>query len=171
MFYIAGPFFNPAQIQLIVDIETTFVDAGIPFFSPRLHGANVKKGPLTDEDAQDIFQANISGMMDCKFMVAILDWRLPQNQEVWLLDSSKEPVPRTKLFLPDSGTIYEMGYFRAMCKPVVGFSTNKKLNLMLTQGLRGVLTSLEEMKQFLGRNGPEGQPRWDLLKKYSGSHV
>lgn len=167
-FYIAAPFFNPAQNALVESIELAFCDAQIPFFSPRLSTGNKKPGPITPEMAHDIFQSNMLGLHECDAMLAVLDWKLPEGElicrgrlkPVGPMEEKAAPYASsyfapigTPLHLPDTGTVYEMGYMHAKGRPIVGYTERDRseaLNLMLTTGLRGVISGKSELLDFLG---------------------
>jgi nucleoside 2-deoxyribosyltransferase len=112
LWYIAGPFFNPAQSAVIDMIEQTFTLSGVEAFSPRLCDEN-RKGPPTKEGAEIIFERNVKGLLKCSHMIAVLDWKLPAGQVIrgakmvdhFIVDEWTTPP----LNIPDSGTVFEMG--------------------------------------------------------------
>lgn len=130
MWYLAGPFFNPEQLSLISSIETTFIDNGVPMFSPRLCDENKKK-VLSNQDAATIFARNVDNILTCGCMLAVLDWKLSPRQKVMVVQDSGLPsalekdwgnpkvlekgdimagtVIAPELNLPDTGTVFEMG--------------------------------------------------------------
>lgn len=206
--YLAGPFFNPAQVALMLRIELAFCDAGVPFFSPRLESAeNKKEGPLTDEDADAIYARNVEAIFDCDWMLAIVDWLMPDDREVRICDTAdpafalgegavlrpQDPHRRVygkPLNVPDSGTVWELGFVSALNKvsdnyhlvkgrpemtdkPVVLYTERpleQPLNLMLTRqkaGVKGVLRDVSSLRQFLN----DGRPQWDRLAPYTGRHT
>lgn len=107
--YIAGPFFNDAQIERVVNIEELLVSMGIEFFSPMRHGVlNVE----TQDKAQSIFDGNVSAMDKASTIIAIIDDR-------------------------DTGTIWEMGYAYATEKDIITYTTQEHgLNIMLAKSVR-----------------------------------
>ena len=120
MWYLAGPFFNPSQMDLIKSIEESFIDSGVPMFSPRLCDENKKKGPLTAQDARVIFARNVDNILNCGCMLAVLDWKMPSNQYIAQVERGLKPsenygrptpdlIKNFPLNLPDTGTVFEMG--------------------------------------------------------------
>lgn len=178
-FYLAGPFFNPAQVELIRKIEVAFCDAGVAFFSPRLTGENAKK-VLTDEDAAAIYGNNLIGMESCSHMLAVLDWVMPESKKIFVCDlkdlggeiqgCTNYAVPvGNALNIPDAGTVFEMGYYAANNRPIYIYTERPPeaaMNVMLTQCSRGVIRGQEMLKMFLNR----GQIDWSQAVRYSGRH-
>jgi nucleoside 2-deoxyribosyltransferase len=196
-FYLAGPFFNPEQIELMQRIETEFVEACIPFFSPRMEQGNQKKGPIDAARAGEIYRNNVVNIHDCEAVLAVLDWKMPRNAFITLMTFSTKgekdvftrwamegSYPKASfsgkgksLQIPDSGTVFEMGYAAALNKPIVIYterSLKEPLNLMLTRCSRGVIRGIDELRNFLGV--PAGAPpamkrpgvNWAELKEWEG---
>lgn len=201
--YLAGPFFNTAQIELIARAEAMIRGSGHRLFSPREHPANgfAEKLHTTEERAaflrgaaDGIFESNLVGMAESRHMIAVLDYLLPTDLALLLA----RPIGdggniRFPFGLPDTGTVWEMGYFqnffnersdldepidlefqRVKAKPrrqIIGFTTRPRekagtLNLMLTQCCRGVLFGWEELEQFLGKDTMDFN--WSVLQKWNG---
>ena len=150
--YIAGPFFNPRQVELISRIEVLCRQCNLEFFSPRLlssDGTDITQ-PVPKIGsavmAQQVFEKDYAELQRCTHMVAVLDYVLPANQELRLIAMSADQpnerlVPASgPLSLPDSGTVWEMGVMYALGKLIVGYTEAKhgNLNLMLTQSCIGV---------------------------------
>lgn len=70
------------------------------------------------------------------------------------------------LKVPDSGTIWEMGYAYALGKRIFGYTVEPvdNLNLMITQTIEGLVEPLN----FFGSNATID---WGQLQQYEGSHV
>jgi nucleoside 2-deoxyribosyltransferase len=104
--YIAGPFFNTEQRDVIEGIEEELRNRGIAFFSPRLCGV---LGEVAPEDraakSKKFYDKNIEMLEHCDIMVAVVD------------DF-------------DTGTMFEWGYFS--CKKAK--QINNKLVSLSTQG-------------------------------------
>jgi len=158
-FYLAAPFFNPAQVELVEKIETAFEVNHVPLFSPRKQDSN-KKPELTDDDAALIFSNNIRGMVQCESMLCVIDWVLPPDQSVVLIGNASTPSGKNSvgplrsppLNIPDAGTCFEQGYFYAKGKKIFGFTVRdpgEKVNLMLTQSMHGVIYGVEMLHAFL----------------------
>lgn len=108
--YIAAPFFNQEQLDIVKRVEGVLRSYGIDFFSPRSAGT-LKN--MSKEDQQntkkEIFEGNIRNMDDCTHMVACVEHK-------------------------DTGTNFEIGYFYAKKKPVVLFTENiGTINVMLAE--------------------------------------
>lgn len=164
-FYIAGPFFNPPQLDLIEAIEDCMVSAGVDFYSPRLHSDN-KPGKIDNEKAKRIFRSNVTEIRKATHVLAVLDWKLPKDIEIRQVEVKVETqylefgITDKKiltekshpLHLPDSGTVFEMGFANCFDIPIIGFTERdpkQKLNVMLTQSCRGVCFGLESLSGFL----------------------
>lgn len=128
-FYIAAPFFNCPQLQLVSKIEDAFVDHNVPAFSPRSLDSS---GIADDSEWQRRFNNNIDNLFDCDHVLAVADFEMPPKNNLYILGS-----PRTSgylkdyasqgmggplntatvegrhiagpLNLPDTGTVFEMG--------------------------------------------------------------
>jgi nucleoside 2-deoxyribosyltransferase len=219
-FYLAGPFFNPAQVDLIKRLEDAFFAAGVDCFSPRSLDEN-KAGPIDRQAAASIFRKDVQGLLHCNAVLAVLDWKLPEGEHIRLCDGETGTPGHGflsgPLNIPDSGTVFEMGFawartvlaqkYRkteafdpvAICEEAASTATGRRksdlldlaqmmrsvqysltpmdtviyterpaeagLNLMLTQGAKGVINGIEQLKQFLGTSG---EPDWDVLKPWTG---
>lgn len=172
-FYLAGPFFNQPQIELIAAIELLMVDQCVPCFSPRQQHqrltvpveqrSTVDTTIKTAEQARKVFHCNVDNIDDCTHMLAVVDWLLLDKQEVRQVDvgmgdimngdSSVSLISKSgPLNLPDSGTVWEMGYAYSLKIPIILFRTKEtKLNVMLTQCAEGVVTGLPSLEKFLNR--------------------
>lgn len=114
--YIAGPFFNTEQREVIEGIEEELRNRGIAFFSPRLCGV---LGDVAPEDRAEeslaFYEKNLEMLKHCEIMIAVVD------------DF-------------DPGTMFEWGYFTKKKNnlfdahnKLVSFSPRGyALNLMLT---------------------------------------
>lgn len=117
--YIAGPFFNDKQKDLIKRIENELDKYGIKYFSPRSEGVLIDMTPEEKEKQMSkIYNSNINHMIDCKCMLAIIDdW--------------------------DTGTVFEMGYAKCLNKPIFTLSDNDYgLNVMIRQAIKSHNTDI-----------------------------
>ena len=125
--YIAGPFFNPAEIKVIEEIKKTCENAELEYYSPK---DEMLYNSKTDspEKATECFNSNIEAMNNNDFMVAVID-----NH--------------------DAGTLFEMGYFYAKYKRILAFSSvpERQVNLMLAQGCLGFANGQRELLDALIR--------------------
>jgi len=85
--YIAAPFFNPAQMIMVTEIEIILKNHGIKYFSPRSEGV-IKQMTSTEKAVhmKAMYESNLKHMMEANFMIAVIDDY-------------------------DTGTVFELGYF------------------------------------------------------------
>ena len=87
-------------------------------------------------------------------MIAILSYALPVKRSIKLLEEDLVGTTHkiiSEIELPDSGTVWEMGYFRALGKIVIGFHPEKQgthLNLMLTHGADALISGWSNLERF-----------------------
>ena len=117
--YIAAPFFNVNQLNVVQNIEQTLREAGIEFFSPRSEGTLKKMSPEErKEKMSDLFKSNVEHMDWCTHCVAVIDDY-------------------------DTGTVWEMGYLFATGKEIVSYSAcYHGINVMLNESIKGHCTDL-----------------------------
>lgn len=176
-FYIAGPFFNQPQIDLIKTIEEILLDNSIPFFSPRQqHTPGGSTKIRSAEHAAAVFKCNYENLQDdcCSHVLAVADFLMPPDQGLFLIEKveqkpelDREPqedddtgrtwmatIESGPISLPDTGTVWEMGFAFAVKKPVILFTladSIRSLNLMLTQSCVGVLPGYKALRQFTSK--------------------
>lgn len=104
--YLAGPFFNPHQLQVIEDLKEIIADCQFTVFSPK-DECMFKQGVTTPEEVLNI---NLIGMRQAELMVVVTDGK-------------------------DPGTMFESGWAYANQLPIIyaWFSglPGQKFNLML----------------------------------------
>ncbi len=154
--YLAGPFFTSEQRACMFRIEDVLAAQNFQFISPRFqHGGSdtVVNSALT---AHRIFSRNLVDLDRCQCMLATIDSRCA------VLDDRTNP---TEEILPDSGTVWEIGYAYAMKKRIILFteSTEGRLNLMLTQCTAGVLYGWDHLQEYFQGTRP--------LSKWEGDYV
>lgn len=100
--YLAGPFFDLAQVWMVDQALATLKSLGLRVFSP-YHDIGLGT-------ADDVVERDLQGIRDSDMLFAIADGL-------------------------DAGTIYEIGYARAIGKPVVVYSERQtEENLKMMQG-------------------------------------
>jgi len=116
------------------------------------------------EGPEVVMQRNINQILVSEHMLAQLDYLLMPAERMGIENTIS--WKRTELCLPDSGTVWEMGYASALGKQVFGYTVEPvtKLNLMLSQTIEGVVKPL---KFF----GPNATIDWGQLEKYEGSNI
>lgn len=157
--FIASPLFNPPQIEIIEKIEALLEKNGYEYYSARKHSGSDKMTPEQRKDLRawdPVFDSNEQGLNECRVMIAVLEYALPEGEALTLSRMFAEPDDlyceiRECVELPDAGTVWEAGYHRAQGKLVVGFHTDqaKHLNLMLSHGCDGLIKGWDNLKQFI----------------------
>lgn len=180
--YIAGPFFNAKENDVIGQIENYCKHAvqsgGIDgYFSPRKSGGNADRQKDVQTHASDIFKANYVAIDASSEIIAVLDRQFMPGQTVALLRNKDEKgdcinppeVVKADLQQPDLGTVWEMGYAYAKHTTVVGFSLRErgvgKMNLMLTQSCIAVLHGWTELSEYLNSKNPRSYLE-DIVRTY-----
>lgn len=108
--YIASPFFNDDQLNIVKIIEKQLSDAEINYYSPRSEGV-IKD--MTEQEKINrvdyIYNQNVDNIESCRWVLCVIDDY-------------------------DTGTIFEMGYAASANKDIVTLSTHGHgLNLMLAR--------------------------------------
>jgi nucleoside 2-deoxyribosyltransferase len=129
--YIAAPFFNEEQLEIVKSIEAALQESGIEYFSPRSEGVLIDLAP--EDRAQHlkrIYESNVEHMLECNVMLAVVDGR-------------------------DIGTIFEIGFFtsKRMTEKdnlLITF-TNKSfgLNVMIQQSVDAHLKGVADLNDLL----------------------
>ena len=110
--YIAAPFFNEEQLDVVRKIELLLEEEGIEFFSPRSEGTLKDMSAEERKEAMsEVFRSNVDHMDWCTHCVAVID-----NY--------------------DTGTVWEMGYLYATHKKLITFSAQYHgINVMLNESI------------------------------------
>jgi len=120
--YIAAPFFNPEQLEIVSGVESILTASGIDFFSPR--SAGILKDMSKDEQKQtkkEIYDGNIQEMNNCTHMIACVEHK-------------------------DQGTTFEIGFYAAENKPIVLFSEKiGTVNVMLAEAAFSICDLVENL--------------------------
>jgi nucleoside 2-deoxyribosyltransferase len=100
--YLAGPFFDLAQVWMVEQARTNLREMGLQVFSP-YHDVGLGS-------AEDVVVRDLKAIAECDLMFAVTDGL-------------------------DAGTVYEIGYARALRKPVIVYSERHKgENLKMMEG-------------------------------------
>jgi nucleoside 2-deoxyribosyltransferase len=179
-FYIAAPFFNDVQLGAVKALELIIEEHGHQYHSPRLHPRNAgasKLEKLTQDQAEEIFQDDVKGIVHSNAVIATLDWLLPENDVVQHVRTTGSEVKVTPLNLPDTGTVFEMGYAYSYGRPIFGLTyrpVGDRLNLMLTQSCKAVIYGLDQLRGFMSsvKTGVAGDISWDrtIIGGWKGEH-
>jgi nucleoside 2-deoxyribosyltransferase len=179
--YIAGPFFNPAQVAIIERIEDTLHRMGFKYYSPRRDSGSADMTPEERKDFgawEPVMQSNINAVYQTHFCIAVVEYALPPEQAAYVVtdDQFGHLVPVRRIEVPDAGTMFEVGAFRMAQKPVALFHSQRmpRANLMLSHGATSLLCGWDAFEEFLesyepGRFGPDGQ--WFDWKQWHPAKV
>jgi nucleoside 2-deoxyribosyltransferase len=129
--YLAGPFFNPTQVERMDFVKAKLLEQRISVCDPRELGpviVNASENEKTPEFFAKIFKGNVDGMDESFMILACLDEK-------------------------DIGTAFELGYFYKSGKPVLSFAfTNPKTNVMLSQAVDAHFRKISELVEFFERH-------------------
>lgn len=148
--YIAGPFFNPEQTNIIRGLEKLIDQENLDSFSPSRDSIVVNTQTSKTELAE-VFNSNCEAIDRSDFVIAVLDYA---GTELFFEKNSK----RFPVNIPDSGTIWELGYAFAKNKPIIGFYSKnpERINLMLSEGIdafcmegKDLSKIIDEIKAFI----------------------
>ena len=122
--YIASPFFNEQETEVLGQVETILKERGFSVFSPREH--EVREGNVGSLVwSRETFH-NDKSAIDWSDVVVMIYWG---NYS-------------------DSGTAWECGYAYATHKPVIVLQLGESSNLMIHEGSHTNLYSVEELKEY-----------------------
>lgn len=130
--YLAAPLFNEAERLFNSKIALELREKGFEVWLAQ-EALFIKQG--THKEKKMIYEADISALKASDVVVAVLD-----GKEV------------------DEGVAYEMGYAKAIGKPIAGlktdhrtFSGTEEVNLMLEVSLIKICKSIEEVINLLSK--------------------
>lgn len=171
-FYLAAPFFNAPQLELVRQIEEIFEVRQRGLFSPRLQHKGDEKVPkvLDEKTAQTLFVENRRAIEAAAGMLAVTDYLLPRGEVLRSCQGAggegNAKVFGPPLELPDTGTVWELGYAHAMLPPgnVILFTSKPagsgSMNIMLSQSAAGICYGLSNLKRFLETGNSKELGRW-----------
>lgn len=129
--FIAGPLFSEAEREFNMKIDRRLREQGFETFLPQRDVGKLwdRAKKWESQKYRRTYEEDLKGLEWSDVVIAVLD-----GTDV------------------DSGTAFEIGYATARGKPVVGIKTDKRmfaegeeLNNMLTQSIRAVARSIEEL--------------------------
>lgn len=190
-FYIAGPFFNPQQVAVIQMIEDALDQNGFPYFSPRKQhrGDRSLPPPKIDspERAKEVYDMNVWEMRHAGAIIFVLDWLLPPMHELRVMESVQiGTIQDEKLYemhvrspalnIPDTGTVFELGFCAALGKKMALLKMTDvgKLNVMLAVPTMGVMYGKSGVERFLHMTPARkdrGLANWEILEQWKGGLV
>lgn len=134
--YIAGPLFSEGERWFNSRLKQTLIDQDIDSFLPQEDGIlvsqRIKQGENVEKIMNEVYQLDIKKLNQCDLLIAVLDGAVI-----------------------DEGTAFEVGYFKALNKPCIGFQTDSRRQLpqgnnpMIEGSLDCVIHSLSEMSSYL----------------------
>ena len=95
MIYIAGPFFNIEEMDIITGVEKILEDRGLEFYCPRLHD-DLEHEYMSPEWSRATFELDRDAIDRCSLVLAVYHGNYS-----------------------DTGTAWECGYAYAIGKPVI----------------------------------------------------
>ena len=156
--YLGGPFFNEQQESWAIYLAYQLRERGFKVYAP----VDEKWEEGSKKTANEIFIRNLQWMLHSKMMLAQMDYPIePPN--VLALVNTNDWLYET-INMPDSGTVWEMGYMYAQGKPVIGYTAKpvSQINLMLSECLDGFCFETPlDVFTVEGIN-------WNLIKPWKG---
>lgn len=116
--YLAAPFFNEKEIEVVTQLEGFLSDPGhITVFSPRKDGGNAALQGSLARDGEAIFRSNMAAMIRCQEMLAWIDRPQVGDAQIrrvkpGLLDNTWD-VLSGPLEQTDLGVAWELGFVYA----------------------------------------------------------
>jgi nucleoside 2-deoxyribosyltransferase len=152
--YLAGPFFNAPQKDLIQVITNLLEEIGYRVYSPSRDGGMISPS-AGKEDRKKVFKDNIDNISSADLVVSVYDYLMPENTTLGVLkDTPEGTVTLAKgLNFPDTGTTFEDGVCYMAEVPLIMFRSaperTKKVNLMLTEAAWGFCDGLPLLRKAL----------------------
>ena len=129
--YLAGPFFTDQQKATMDRVKALCEKVGFIVADPRQLGPVIVDTPdkkKTPEFFKKIFDGNIDGMDESRFILACLEDK-------------------------DIGTSFELGFMYCSGKPIISFNFGEgKTNVMLGQAVDFHASTFEALEEFLETN-------------------
>jgi len=171
--YLAGPFFNSESKAVLNTILVQLEMWGHKVWAP------MRDGILCPKDADrkmrlKVFQLDCEQLHWAECVVALLDYPLPIHQLLLLRTKSPEGASKdTPVFLPDPGTIFEIGYTVGMNKSdmtaqyryVIGYRQQAAgSNLMIAEACDCIVSNLAELERVMSLVANQDEDALMLLK-------
>ncbi|MCQ2450972.1 MAG: nucleoside 2-deoxyribosyltransferase [Clostridia bacterium] len=122
--YIAAPFFNDKETDILLKVEKVLDAKGLDVFSPRQHQFE-KDNAEKSEWSLKTFTSDKNAIDGCDIVVMLYHGNYS-----------------------DSGTAWECGYAYATNKPVIVLQLGESSNLMVHEGSHANLSNLEELDNY-----------------------
>ncbi len=155
--YIAAPFFGKRQKGLLQEIARLgeLVGRGL-YFSSSADNILRRTSRVVGES---VLAQNKKKIEEAEAVVAVLDWRFDDPATKLAVLTPEKVVA---VSLPDTGTVWEMGYAVAAGKPVVGLTLQAVLgrqNLMLALSCVGFCYTLPQLAAYFA-HGKKSLSPW-----------
>lgn len=156
--YLAGPFFNSKSKAVLHTILSLLETLGHDVWVPMRDGITCP--PNADREMRlKVFQLDCEQLHWAECVVALLDYPLPPHQQLLLRQKLPEGTSKdTPIFLPDPGTIFEIGYVNALnatrsgleyFKHIIGYATCSGFNLMISEACDCIVDCLDKLDRVM----------------------
>jgi len=127
-FYIAAPFFNKSQIELVTHLKSLLEEMDFEVFSPYHYGYVLKPNDSV-EKRREVYEDNLLQISESDYVLCVTNW------------------------LCDAGTFIDAGIGIGKGKKMIYFcsiiDSIEKFNVMLVQSAFAIATSYFEMSEIL----------------------
>lgn len=133
--YLAGPFFNKRERELINQARDILRERGFEVFVPQEHFVPDGETMSNDVWGEAVFEMDKNAIWNSKYLVAIYHG-----------------------MYSDSGTAWEIGYAYALNKKIlIVCITNDQSSLMITNGSASVVDGIDTLRYFNFEEFPKHQ--------------
>lgn len=148
--FIASPLFNDPQRAQVHALLAATEGAGWPSYQCLRDGI-VVEGKRDKKVLRDAFLQDIDEIKRSQLLVVNLDYLQGPNQSLRVVETKGEgpfhDIKSGPLYLPDSGSVWEMACGYTLNKVIVTICTvTERVNLMMTQSADFHVRSLLELK-------------------------
>lgn len=114
MIYLASPFFNPRERFYMTEVLKVLRNRGKKVYAPYEHKIEGGENMLNEEWGEAVYKEDIDALRDCDEVYVVYDG-----------------------MYSDSGTAFEVGYARAIGKPITAIYTTecRKSSLMIANAV------------------------------------
>lgn len=124
--YVAGPFFNQEQVEVMEKLEDILRKNGFKMFMPRIDSVNLGLDK-SEEAKKKAFEDDVNAIEESSFVIA-------------------------NTMNKDLGTLFEVGYAYKAGVPIIGLAyglpDGAPFNIMLAGAMKAVFTTLEQVENF-----------------------
>lgn len=154
--YLASPFFNTESKKIVQMLIDKLEELGHTVWAPMRDGITCP--PDADREMRlEVFNLDCEQLHWAEVVVALLDYPLPIHQTLLLRARSPEGTFKdTPVFLPDPGTIFEIGYVNGLngagtqYRYVIGYRQQASgSNLMLCEACDCIVDNLDKLERVM----------------------